>query len=365
MQSQKGGAKKEGIDEALAATRSMDQKGRKKGKCHNCGKPGHWAKECCSPKKETSTTETLAQSSTTTPETENKPVGSVNAVIGYDSEGDGFWMAMESEDQVHFLTTDPDPLLPEGEEIAMPNVGTATAFVWGDPFDWDSEGDLGDWPSNEGDMAMATITTTDANWGTRIKLYDTGATCHLSPFKNDFKTYRPLTPPILRLLNTANQQHFQVIGSRSMAIQVHNGDAESEVLLQGVLYVPSTAYTLVSLGTLDEEGYCMSVGGGYLEITEPYGQRVGQIVRTLHGLYHVAHEEEANTIELLSVMELHQWMRHIAPSTVQKLVNSRAITGVKIDHELKESHCNVCLYAHMTCKPIPSVWIKPPLRTWG
>ena len=90
MQSQKGGAKKEGIDEALAATRSMNWKGRKKGKCHNCGKPGHWAKECCSSKKETSTTETLAQSSTTTPETENKPVGSVNAVIGYDSEGDGF-----------------------------------------------------------------------------------------------------------------------------------------------------------------------------------------------------------------------------------------------------------------------------------
>ena len=53
--------------------------------------------------------------------------------------------------------------------------------------------------------------------------------------------------------------------------------------------MPSIAYTLVSLGTLDEEGYCMSVGGGYLEITGPSGQRVGQIVHTSRRLYHIAH----------------------------------------------------------------------------
>ena len=299
----------------------------------------------------------LAQSSTTTPKMENKPVGSANTVTGYDSEGDGFWMAVEFADCAHFLGADPDPLLPEGEENAMPDAGTATAFVWGDPFDWDSKSDLGDWPSNEGDMAAATITAADANHGTRIELYNTGATRHLSPFKSDFKTYSPLTPPVL--LNTANQQRFQAIGSGSMAIQVPNGDTESEVLLRGVLYAPSVAYTLVSLGTLDEEGYRMSVGGGYLEITDPYGQRVGQIVHTLRGLYRVAHEEKANAVELLSVME------HIAPSTARKLVDSGAITGIKIDPESKESHCDVCLYACTTRKPIPSVRIRPPAENFG
>ena len=362
-QSHRGGAKKEGVDEALAATGSTDRKGRKKGKCHNCGKPGHWARECRSPKKEESTTETSAQSSTTTPKTENKPVGSANAVTGYDSEGDGFWMVVESEDRAQPIGADPDPLLQEGEENAMPDAGTATAFVWGDPFDWDCEGDLGDWPSEEGDMAAATITAADANQGARIELYDTGATRHISPFRSDFKSYSPIMPPIL--LNTANQQRFQAIGSGSMAIQIPNGDAESEVLLRGVLYAPTVAYTLVSLGTLDAEGYHMIVGGGMLAISDPYGQRVGQIPRTSRGLYRVAHEEEANAAELLSVMELHRRMGHIAPSSARKLIDSGAVTGVKIDPESKESHCDACLYARATRQPIPSVRIRPPAEKFG
>ena len=47
------GGKKDPTDEALAATASNDGKRRRrKGKCHNCGKPGHWAKECRSLKKD-------------------------------------------------------------------------------------------------------------------------------------------------------------------------------------------------------------------------------------------------------------------------------------------------------------------------
>ena len=122
------------------------------------------------------------------PKMENKPVGSANAVTGYDSEGDRFWMVVESEDRAQPIVANPDSLLQEGEENAMPNAGTATAFVWGDPFDWDCEGDLGNWPSEEGDMAAATITATNANQGTRIELYNTGATHHISPFRSDFKT---------------------------------------------------------------------------------------------------------------------------------------------------------------------------------
>ena len=49
-QSSQGG-KKEATDEALSVTEGGKKKHRK-GKCHNCGKMGHWAKECCSLKKD-------------------------------------------------------------------------------------------------------------------------------------------------------------------------------------------------------------------------------------------------------------------------------------------------------------------------
>ena len=41
-----GGGKKEATDEALATTTSEGSKRCQKGKCHNCSKPRHWAKEC-------------------------------------------------------------------------------------------------------------------------------------------------------------------------------------------------------------------------------------------------------------------------------------------------------------------------------
>ena len=40
------GGKKDSLDKALAATSSEGSKKHCKGKCHNCGKPGHWVREC-------------------------------------------------------------------------------------------------------------------------------------------------------------------------------------------------------------------------------------------------------------------------------------------------------------------------------
>jgi hypothetical protein len=100
-----GGKKDSTNDEALAATASDDRKQQRcKGKCHNCGKMGHWAKECRSPKKdrEESAGTLTAQASSTTPKPENKPVGSANVI--HDTEGDGFWMATEEAiDRTHLV----------------------------------------------------------------------------------------------------------------------------------------------------------------------------------------------------------------------------------------------------------------------
>ena len=336
-------------DEALSATASDDGKQRRRrGKCHNCGKMGHWARECRSAKKnkeESAGTQT-AQASSTSTKPENKPVGSANVI--YDFDGDGFWMATEeAADRTHLASAEPDPMLGMSDEIEdLPH----------------REGE--DIELEEGEWAGAVITPGDEDSRVRVELYDSGATQHISPYKSDFISYAPLAPPIF--LNTANQQRFPAIGRGTLVVQVPNGGTESELTLHGALYAPSVSYTLVSIAALDEEGYHAHIGAGHLDLTSPQGDRIGHIPRTQKRLYKVVHAlDSANAVEPVSIMELHRRLGHIAVESARKLVTSGAIVGVELDPGSHEADCDACIFARATRLPIPKVRIRPPAQNFG
>jgi hypothetical protein len=93
---------------------------------------------------------------------------------------------------------------------------------------------------------------------------------------------------------------------RCLAIQVPNGDRKIKLTLNRALHAPGVSYTLVSLATLDEEGYHAHIGASHLDLTSPQGEKVGCITRTSGHLYKVVHAlDSANAIEPVSVMELH------------------------------------------------------------
>ncbi len=204
------GGKKDVTDEALAATTSDGKRKCRKGKCHNCGKAGHWARECRSVKKDKdeSAGTQAAQTSSSNSKPKNKPVGSANATIVHDFEGDGFWMVEEvAVDPAPFVSTEPDPLLGVPDDIE-------------DTPHWEGESTM-----LEEDWIGAVITQANENEDNRVcvELYDSGATCHISPYKSDFTSYAPLSPPVF--LNTANQQKFPAIGHGTLIVRVPNDGA--------------------------------------------------------------------------------------------------------------------------------------------
>ena len=351
------GGKKDSPDEALAATSSEGGKKCRKGKCHNCGKPGHWARECRSPKKEKSESTSMpqaAQMPSSTPKPENKPVGSTNAIIAHDLEGDGFWMAKEAvmdADLVCLVGAEPVPVLGIADEANSMQHS-------------EEEGDLAFEPQTVIEVG-AIITQVNKGKDVRIctELYDSGATWHISPYKPDFLTYLPLTPPVF--LNAANQQKFPAIGHGMLSVLVPHGAKETWLTLHHALHVLAVSYTLVSIGALDVEGYHAHIGSSSLELTSLQGERIGRILCTQGHLYKIMHVlDSANTVEPISVMELHCRLGHIAVSSAQKLVESGAIVGVDLDPSSEGGDCNVCIFACATCLLVPKLQISLPAQNF-
>jgi len=119
---------------------------------------------------------------------------------------------------------------------------------------------------------QAIITAVKEVKSAHVKLYDSGAIWHLSPYHKDFITYQFLMPPLY--LNAAIKQQFLAVGIGSMVINVLLGATSLEITLENILYTPAVGYTLVSLGTLNSLGYHMSINAGELKIMSPAGSVV-------------------------------------------------------------------------------------------
>ena len=77
------------------------------------------------------------------------------------------------------------------------------------------------------------------------ELYDSGCTNHISPYRNQFENFRPITP---RHFRAANKQTFSTTGRGDLIIDVPNGNGVTELRLLDVLYPAEVGYTLVSIG---------------------------------------------------------------------------------------------------------------------
>ena len=59
-----------------------------------------------------------------------------------------------------------------------------------------------------------------------------------------------------------------------------------------IQYSPDIAYTLVSVGYIDDEGFSVKFGGGKCKTTNPNGEVVGEVPKNKRGLYQVEHHSE-------------------------------------------------------------------------
>jgi hypothetical protein len=150
-----------------------------------------------------------------------------------------------------------------------------------------------------------------------------------------------------------------------MVVNAPLGSATSSLTLENILYALVVSYTLVSLGALDALGYHMGIEARTLEISLPKGTLVACILWTTRGLYCVMHEEGAYAIEVVSVMELHRHMGHIAPASTCRLVEDGLVTSLMLNPDSKEEHCDTCIYTRATCQPVLKLRISEQASDFG
>jgi len=177
-----------------------------KGKCHHCGREGHWVWECCTKKREEVAAIALNQSGQTmqatlgTSKPKNKPVGSTNTIFNNDSNSDSFCAAKEEEVIAYDICADPDLYLDDSDsEDDWDDIQADIECIGEQSNKLESIGDGPDKLDNEGEdldikeTAMAIIAPADTDSTPHTEVYDLGALHHISPYKDDFMLYMPLS----------------------------------------------------------------------------------------------------------------------------------------------------------------------------
>ncbi|KAL1937681.1 hypothetical protein VTO73DRAFT_12956 [Trametes versicolor] len=205
--------------------------------------------------------------------------------------------------------------------------------------------------------------------GTYVDVFDSGASVHISPYRERFTSYRELLPP--RPITAANGDEFLAIGQGDVEICVPNGASSRTLTLRNVLYSPSVAFALVSIRKADEGGYTTVFEQGECRIVERASDLDVARIPLTAGLYQVVSQyvetdTAATTVEAalssrpgnkrmlrVTPFALHRCLTHISLKAARDLITGGHATGVELLDGPIDETCDVCVQSKITRKAIP------------
>ncbi|KAL1939181.1 hypothetical protein VTO73DRAFT_10222 [Trametes versicolor] len=208
-----------------------------------------------------------------------------------------------------------------------------------------------------------------ASPGSYVDVFDSGASIHISPYRERFTTFQELTPP--RPITAANGDEFLATGQGDVEICVPNGGASRMLTLRNVLYSSSVAFALVSIRKADEGGYTTVFEQGECKIVDRASNTNIARIPITAGLYQVVSQyvetyasaaatalstsSRPGSKRLLKVTPygLHRCLTHISLKAARDLVKDGHVTGVELLDGPIDQTCDVCIQAKITRKAIP------------
>ncbi|PIL24887.1 transcription factor [Ganoderma sinense ZZ0214-1] len=207
--------------------------------------------------------------------------------------------------------------------------------------------------------------------GTYVDVFDSGASVHISPYRERFVKFRELNPA--RAITTANGEQFLATGEGDVEIRVLNGTSTQLLTLRDVLYSPSVAFALVSIKRADEGGYTTIFEHGECRIVERSSELDIARIPLTNGLYQVVSRyvevpsaaaalsasstrpgSSAKKVLKISQAEFHRCVAHRSYKAARNLVLNEHATGVQFTNDTPfDEQCDICIQAKITRKAIP------------
>jgi hypothetical protein len=200
--------------------------------------------------------------------------------------------------------------------------------------------------------------------GTAIKLYDSGASQHMSPSRKRFITYQRIEPIPIK---AANKGVFYAIGTGDLWVEVPDGKSSTSITLKDVLYAPNLSNTVISVNRISLAGYSVTFEDSKCIIKDKRRNMViGVIPMSPNGLYKVEHAYAAIIApERISLAMLHHRLVHIGPHAIHALVCRGAVEGVELTDDNTLFACDSCEQAKSTHKPIRKEREEPLASSFG
>ena len=144
-----------------------------------------------------------------------------------------------------------------------------------------------------------------------------------------------------------------------MQIELPNGAKCTKTILKEAIHAPDMAFTLISVGRLDDAKCSTTFSSGICTICNPSGRTMATIP-CANGLYRITAPEDPPTVNYasiamvkLTISEAHQKLSHIAPSAIKYAIAKGHITGIQLDPESKPEFCEACAKAKAAWQPFP------------
>ena len=142
-------------------------------------------------------------------------------------------------------------------------------------------------------------------------------------------------------------------------IELLNGAKHTKTIPKEAIHAPDMAFTLISVGQLDNAKCSATFSGGMCTIHNSSSHTMATIP-CANGLHHVTAPEDPPTVNYasiamvkLTVSEDHRKLGHIAPSAIKYTIAKGHITGIQLDPESKPEFCEACAKAKAARQPFP------------